>query len=156
LAAAIPPAAARSAVGACDSSGMYTDRLCAEDHMNPGTYIHSPNDQFRMYFHVDGSARVYDVSDWENWVEKCTVKSSHNNPGYLIYGIPNPPSPLGPLSLLAYDSSNGFVGQAFGFFPPGDDPDGLPDAPHFMALENDGRIGVYDQDGARWIAYTCL
>src|SRR5262245_12185226 len=107
--------AARRGAGPCDSSGMYTDRLCAQDHMNPGTYIHSPGDQFRMYFHVDGSARVYDISSWENWVERCTVVGPYGNPGYLMYGIPNPPPSVGVMSLHGFDSSNGLVVSAFGF-----------------------------------------
>ena len=119
LAAVIPTVVtARRAMGPCDSSGMYTDRLCAQDHMNPGTYILSPSDHFRMYYQADGSARVYDISNWENWIERCTLVPAYGNPGYLLYGISNPPPGVAVMSLLANDGANGFVASGFAFSPP--------------------------------------
>ena len=132
---------------ACDVSGAYTERLCPLDHMLSGTYLYSANEAYRFYY-ANGTSKIYDVSDWDNWVEVCSVLQPHANPGYLMYA-PSDPSPLPTMSLQAFNSSNVVVagfGQA-----------GEPDGEHFIQLDNDGALRIYDQGGSRTIlTVACL
>jgi hypothetical protein len=147
---ALGPAASARVAGACDAAGMYTDRLCPQGHMLNGTYLVSPNERYRFYY-SGGTARVYDVGDWNNWVLRYELLPAHDNPGYLMYGHPGAPG-LPPMNVVAYNSDNNFI-TGFGIFPA--DADGRPVGEHFMRLENDGCFRWYDQDGNRWITTLC-
>jgi hypothetical protein len=144
-----PTMSARMAA-ACDVAGMYTDRLCAQGHMLNGTYLVSSNERYRFYY-SGGTARVYDVSDWNNWVLQYEILPPHGDPGYLMYAHPGAPG-LPPMNVVAYNSGNGYI-TGFGIFPA--DPEGTPVGEHFMRLEDDGCFRWYDQGGARWITTLC-
>jgi hypothetical protein len=116
-----------------------------------GTYLVSPNGNYRFYF-ANGMSKVYDISNWDRWVERYELLPAYGNPGFLMYSRPNPPNGLPSMHLAGYDSGQNYV-VGFGVYPAV--PEGGPVGQHFMRLEDDGCMRFYDQDGNRWIATLC-
>lgn len=144
--------------GACDVSGQYTDRLCERDHLVPGSYISSDNYQFRFYFQSDGHALVWDVSDYENWQFVDTVAFPYPwaSPGaYFMYGA------------TSADGAPGFFDtyrinwlQATYYWGGPSTADGsywteTPVGDHYVKLDNDGCLRIYDDNGLVAAMSTC-
>ena len=75
------------AVGPCDSSGAFTDRLCDGDSLSPSSYLVSPNGNYRFYYQSDNAGVVYDTTQ-SPWVAVHVIFGSDTSfsAGEMVYG----------------------------------------------------------------------
>jgi hypothetical protein len=137
-------ARAVKANGPCDVSGAWTDRLCPRDHLLTGYYLESPNHNYRLVYQADGAFVIYDVSG-SPWIALTAILTPTADAGWIIYSDVPAPSGLPAQHYAAYKSwGQLYAGQ--GWTSPGGD------GVHFMAIEDDGAVRVYDQGGSRCVS----
>ena len=126
-----------------DSHGQFTAVLCPNDHLVRSSYL--ANGNYRLVFHDDGSANVWDVTDQENWVHVRHLWSGYEQPGYVRYGG-NPGYPE--MSFVRYNWFDMAVG--------GDSSEAVPTGEHYLKLDSDGHVRVYEWTGSVLIVHLCL
>jgi hypothetical protein len=137
---------AAAALDSCDVSGAYTDRLCPGEHLVPNSYLASLNTNYRMYYDGSGNLQLYDYTNPSSPSFLMTVHSAD-------YGEDSP-------SVFIYSDSacSEFTFSRVFNYTFWDDDDhcvsgasttGTPEGTHFLRLDNDGCLRVYDQDGLR-------
>lgn len=128
---------------ACEGDhGWYTHIMCADDRLIPGSYISSPNGTYRFYLGT-GNAVIYDVSDFENpevvrvvfQAEDCDGNPTDPDCAVeLIYG--DEFFPFAPAGFIIYNINGLGIG---GYAVAGS-------GQHYMKLDNDGILRLYDED----------
>jgi hypothetical protein len=135
------------AAAVCDGSAY--DTLCAGGHLNTNGYLMSPNGRYRFMYQPDGNTLIYDTQDWNNWNPSAPILYPHANANYMMYGVGGSGRATTQVTLWSFNHSNTSALPYFIDWGP------TRTANHYMRLENDGCLRVYEEDDSFIMTLWC-